>query len=168
MNVRQRPYCGRSFSPSGVQPGQRVCSQPDCQKRRRAEARSRQLERDAEYRGVCADSRRRWRQAHPDYPRHWRAAHPDYVERNRQAQRERDSRRRPRRPVKNNPASPPNPVPAEIWLLGEGLGDLVKNNPAFRQLLVVQPLGVNAQGYRWSSKEHPPGGAAAIQLQELP
>jgi hypothetical protein len=31
--------------------------------------------------------------------------------------------------------------------LGEGPGNLVKNNSAFRQLLVVQQLGVDAQGF---------------------
>ncbi len=162
MNVRQCPYCGRSFSPSRFQPSQRVCSDPDCQKRRRAEARNRQLERDPEYRGVCVDSRRKWREAHPEYPRQWRATHPDYVKRNRQQQCERDRRRQLRRLVKNNAASPRNPVLAEVWLLGEAPGNLVKNNAAFRQLLVVQPLGVDSQGCRWSCEEHPPGGGAAI------
>ncbi|HYQ92425.1 MAG TPA: hypothetical protein VES89_10220 [Candidatus Competibacteraceae bacterium] len=117
---------------------------------------------------MCADSRRKWREAHPDYPRQWRASHPEYVEHNRQGQRERDRRRRLRRLVKNNAASRPNPVLAEVWLLGEGRGDLVKNNAAFRQFLVIQPLGVDAWGLPWSCKEHPSGGVSAFPLQEAP
>lgn len=167
MNARQCPYCSRSFSPSRFQPAQQVCSDPDCQKRRRADARSRQLERDPEYRSVCADSRRKWREAHPDYQSRWRASHPDYVARNREQQRERDRRRRLRRLVKNNAASPPHPVLAEVWLLSEGPGNLVKNNSAFPQLLVIQPLGVDSWDCQSSCKEHPPGGAAAIRLQEF-
>jgi hypothetical protein len=167
MNARECPYCSRCFSPSRFQPAQQVCSDPDCQKRRRAEGRKRQLERDPEYRSVCADSRRKWREAHPDYQRRWRASHPDYVARNREQQRERDLRRRLRRLVKNNAAFPPNPVLAEVWFLGEGPGNLVKNNADSRQLLVVQPLGVDTRGSSQSCKEHPSGGSPAIPLQEL-
>ncbi len=65
MVERRCRYCEQVFQPSKFQPGQSVCSGPDCQRRRRAENRQRKIAADPEYRQVCQDSSSKWRAATP-------------------------------------------------------------------------------------------------------
>ena len=87
-------YCQLLFEPSKFRPDQRVCHQPECQRRRRTEYHRHKMTADTEYAQVVRDSRRKWRQAHPGYQKVWRQSHPEAQERNRQLQRRRDAKRR--------------------------------------------------------------------------
>jgi len=69
MVQRRCRYCERFFQPSKFQPGQSVCSESGCQRRRRSDAHRRKLASDPEYRQVCQDSSRKWRARNPEY---WR------------------------------------------------------------------------------------------------
>jgi hypothetical protein len=137
-------YCQQSFQPSKFRPDQSVCSQPECQRNRRAEDHHRRLETDAEYAQVVRDSQRKWRQAHPDYQRQYRQTHATQVERNREQQHRRDHGRRLRNLVKNNLALDLKRTDAEIYLFGPAAADLEKNNLAHSQLLIFQPLASGA------------------------
>ena len=95
----------QSFEPSKYRPDQAFCSQPDCQRRRRAEYHRRKIEDDPVYAGVVSDSRKKWREAHTDYQKAYRLSHKAAAERNRQMQRQRDGKRRVQSLVKNNLAS---------------------------------------------------------------
>jgi hypothetical protein len=53
MVERRCRYCERIFQPSKYQPGQSVCSDPGCQRRRRAEYHRQKMAMDPEYRQVC-------------------------------------------------------------------------------------------------------------------
>jgi hypothetical protein len=88
-----------------------VCSESDCQRRRRSDGHRRKIASDPEYRQVCQDSSRKWRTRNPEYWRRRRESNPAIVERNRQQQRVRDHKRRLRDLANNNPA------PAQIWVL---------------------------------------------------
>jgi hypothetical protein len=90
---------------------------------------------------VVRDSRRKWREAHPDYQKNYWLTHPDAAERNRQGQGQRDQKRRIRNLVKNNLALDLKRSPAQIWLVGPAAHDLVKNNLAFSNLFIFQPVG---------------------------
>ncbi len=119
---------------------QSVCSQPECQRRRRAEYHRHRIATDSEYAEVARDSRRKWRQAHPGYQKAYRQSHAAAVERNRQLQRRRDAQRRVQLLVKNNLAVDLKRCTAEAWLVGPAARDLVKNNLAACQMFIFQPL----------------------------
>ena len=111
MAERRCRYCERPFQPSKYRPGQSVCSDRGCQRRRRAEYHRQKIASDAEYRQVCLDSPQKWRSRNPDYWRRYREQHPAAVERNRQQQHIRDQKRRLRDLANNNSA------PAQVWIL---------------------------------------------------
>lgn len=133
-------FCQLPFEPSKFRLDQSVCSQPECQRRRRAEYHRRKIAADPEYAEVVRDSRRKWREAHPGYQRTYRQSHEAAVERNRQLQRRRDSQRRVQLLVKNNLAVDLKRCSAEAWLIGPASGDLVKNNLASCKMFIFQPL----------------------------
>jgi hypothetical protein len=140
---RRCAYCHREFVPSPYCPGQGVCSDPDCQRRRRREYHRKKLESDPEYRQICRDSRQKWRARNPDYQRRYRDAHREYSEENRRQQRSRDRRRRLDDLVKNNVALDLKSLAAEAWLIPFEAVDLVKNNLAFSELLIFQKVAPN-------------------------
>ena len=102
MGERACRYCLKSFQPSKFQPGQAVCSDPDCQRRRRNDYHQRKVANDPVYRQGCRDSAQQWRAEHPGYWKQLRENNPARAERNRQCQRQRDERRR-RRLANNSP-----------------------------------------------------------------
>lgn len=140
MPYRCCRYCQQSFQPSLYRPLQSVCSQPDCQRRRRRDYHRRKLQSDPLYRQVVSDSQRKWREAHPDYSGHYRQQHPAAAEHNRRRQRRRDQKRRIQNLAKNNLALDLKHSTAEVWLLGPAATDLAKNNLASCQLFIFQPL----------------------------
>jgi len=131
--------CQQSFEASKYRPDQTFCSQPDCQRRRRAEYHRRKIEADPVYAVVVSDSRKKWREAHPDYQKSYRLSHEAAVERNRQLQRQRDGKRRVQSLVKNNLALDLKRSTAGVWLIGPAARDLDRNNLASCQLLIFQP-----------------------------
>ena len=133
-------YCHQSFQPSKFHSQQNACSQPECQRRRRAEYHRRRIATDPEYAEVVRDSRRKWRERHPAYQKTYRQTHPTSVERNRDLQRQRDAHRRVQFLVKNNLALDLKRCTAEAWLVGPAVEDLVKNNLAPCQMFIFQPL----------------------------
>jgi hypothetical protein len=132
-------YCQQSFQPSKYRPEQSVCSQPDCQRRRRNDYHRHKIATDPEYAQVVCDSRKKWRADHPDYQKKYWQTHADAAERNRQQQRQRDRKQRVENLVKNNSALDLKSSAAEVWLVGPGMKDLVKNNLASCQLFIFQP-----------------------------
>ena len=135
--TRRCLYCQSRFLPSRYCPQQRVCGRPDCQGRRRADSRRRQLARDTEYGRVVFDSRKKWREEHPDYQKQYWKQHPEARERNRQQQHLRDQRRRLQRLVKNNLALDLKHLASEVWLIGPQVQCLEKNNLASAQVLIL-------------------------------
>jgi len=104
MAERRFRYCEQIFQPSKYQPGQLVCSDSGCQRRRRDECHRQKIAADPEYRQVCLDSPQKWRSRNPDYWRRYREQHPAAVERNRHQQHVRDQKRRLRDLANNNSA----------------------------------------------------------------
>jgi len=83
MGERVCRYCQHSFQPSKFQLAQAVCSDPDCQRRRRNDYHRRKIATDPVYQQVCQDSVRKWRAAHPGYWAQLREQNPARAERNR-------------------------------------------------------------------------------------
>lgn len=133
-------YCQQTFQPSPYRPQQAICSQANCQLRRRAEYHRHKIESDTEYAQVVRDSQKKWRAAHPDYQKRYWQSHAEAAERNRQLQRRRDRKRRVRVLVKNNSAFDLKRSAAEVWLVGPAASDLEKNNLASCQFFVFQAL----------------------------
>lgn len=123
------PYCQQAFQPSPRRPDQVVCSQPDCQARRRNEYRLRKRQTDPVYAEVVRDSRRKWRDAHPDYQKKYWQNHADAAARNRLQQRQRDQKRRVSQLVKNTLVVDLKRSAAEVWLVGRLAEELVKKHP---------------------------------------
>lgn len=144
------PYCQQWFTPSVYRPQQVICSQAECQRRRRREYHRQKLANDAEYRQGARESQKKWREAHPNYLREYRAKHPAAVTRNRQRQQVRDQKPRLAFLEKNNLALDLKRSVAKVWLVGPGVTDLEKNNLASLQLLIFQPLESAPGGIRAS------------------
>jgi hypothetical protein len=140
MVERRCRYCERVFQPLKFQPGQSVCSESDCQRRRRSDGHRRKIASDPEYRQVCQHSSRKWRTRNPEYWRRRRESNPAIVERNRQQQRVRDQKRRLRDLANNNSAFDLKRSAAQVWLVGVGLEHLANNNPAPAQVWVLEAL----------------------------
>ena len=104
MIERRCRYCDQIVQPTKYQPNQEVCSQPDCQRRRRADYHRRKIASDAEYRQGCLESARKWRSGNPDYWRRYREKNPAAVEANRNRQHRRDQHQRLRDLANNNSA----------------------------------------------------------------
>jgi hypothetical protein len=85
-------------------------------------------------------SQKKWRQANPDYWKRYRTEHPGTVDRNRKQQKRRDQKRRLLNLAKNNLALDLKQEASEVWLIGPGAEDLVKNNLASAKVFIYQPL----------------------------
>lgn len=155
------PYCQRSFRPSRYRLQQRVCSQPECQRRRRADYHRLKIQTDPVYAQVVQDSRKQWRDEHTDYQKAYWRNHPEAADRNRQRQQPRDRQRRVVSLVKNNVALDLKHSKAEVWLVGPDAANLVKNNVAFSEVMVFQrviPLPLE------SCKEQRPGSGDVLPV----
>jgi hypothetical protein len=161
MVERQCRYCERIFQPSKYQPGQSVCSQPDCQRCRRADYHRQKIAADPEYRLACRDSPQKWRSRNPDYWRRYREQHQASVQRNRQQQQVRDQKRHLRDLANNNSALDLKHSAAEIWLLGAGLQDLANNNSVPAQVWILEALPPRKPPQSESCKQQRPGAQAA-------
>jgi hypothetical protein len=137
-------YCQQIFQPSIYRPQQSVCSNPQCQRRRRAEYHRTKIRTDSEYAQVVRDSQKKWREAHPDYSRQYRLQHSRAVERNRQQQRRRDQKRHIQNLAKNNLALDLKHEASEVWFVGPGVKDLAKNNLASAKVFIYQPIASSA------------------------
>jgi hypothetical protein len=115
-----------------------VCSQADCQNRRRADYHREKIRCDPVYRQVVRDSQKKWRDEHPTYGKDYRGSHPEVVERNRKSQVRRDQRDRIQNLAKNNLAFDLKRSLAEVWLVGSEAKALAKNNLASGQLFIFQ------------------------------
>src|SRR5207245_2045507 len=98
-------------------PIQAVCSESDCQRRRRSDGHSRKIASDPEYRQVCQDSSRKWRTRNPEYWRQRRESNPGIVERNRQQQHMRDQKRKLRDLANNNAVFDLKRSATQVWLV---------------------------------------------------
>ena len=138
--TRRCAYRQRSFLPSLYRPQQEICSEAECQRRRRTDYHRKKIANDPEYHQVVLDSQKKWRGRHPDYDQQRRQANPKLVETNRERQRHRDQKRRLRRLAKNNLALDLKHSASEVWLLGPKLRDLDKNNLASAQVFILPLL----------------------------
>lgn len=138
--IRRCRYCSKKFVPSIYHRAQKVCSSPECQRRRKTEDHRSRYRTDSEYRLVCRESDRKWRDRNRGYQRDYRQQHPPYVEQNRRTQRRRDRKRRVRDLVKNSLAFDVKSADADVWLVGPQLGDLVKNNLAISEIMIFQSV----------------------------
>lgn len=139
--TRRCPHCQRIFLPSVYRAQQVVCSQPECQRRRRAEYHRQKLATDPEYRQIVRDSQKQWWDEHPGYQKQRRQQNPQLVESNRQQQRQRDQKRRVEHLVRNTLALDLKQSASEVWLLGPKVRDLDRNNLASAQVLILPSLG---------------------------
>ena len=161
MVERRCRYCERIFQPSKYRPAQTVCSEPECQRRRRADYHRQKMAADPVYRQVCRDSPQKWRSRNPDYWRQYREQHPAAVERNRRRQHVRDQKRRLRDLANNNSVFDLKHSAAGVWLLGSGLQDLANNNVARAQVWVLEALPLRKSPASESCKQQPPGAVTA-------
>jgi len=160
MVERRCRYCHRIFQPSKYQPAQSVCSEPGCQRRRRADYHRQKIATDPEYCQVCLDSPQKWRARNPDYWRRYRQQHPAAVERNRQRQHVRDQKRRLRDLANNNSVFDLKHSAAEVWLLGSELQNLANNNSASLQVWVLEALPPRKPPVSESCQQQRPGAHA--------
>jgi len=133
-------YCHQIFQPSIYRPQQSVCSQPDCQRRRRSDYHRERIRNDSAYAEDVRASQKKWRQANRDYWKPYRQQHPEAAERNRNQQRQRDQKRRLLNLAKNNLALDLKHEASEVWLVGPGVKDLAKNTLASAKVFIYQPL----------------------------
>jgi len=140
MGERRCRYCEKTFPLSKYQPQQTVCSDADCQKRRRTEYRQQKLKTDEEYLQVCRDSSRKGRSRNPEYWKRYREKHPDTVARNREKQQGRDGKQRLLDLANNTSALDLKHSAAAVWLLNGEAADLANNNSVSGKVFVIQAL----------------------------
>src|ERR1700686_5059094 len=138
MDERRCRYCQKSFQPSKFQSRHTVCSEPNCQRRRRTDYHKEKISSDPEYREACRDSPRKWRSRNPDYWKQYRQRNPAAVERNRQKQKLRDRKRRLCNLANNTSAQDLKHSAAQVWLVGSGATHLTNNNSAPAQVWVIE------------------------------
>ena len=160
MGQRRCRYCQKLFQPSKFQPRQTVCSEPDCQRRRRTDYHKEKIASDPEYRQDCRDSPRKWRARNPDYWKQYRQKHPAAVDRNRQQQKLRDRKRKLCNLANNTSALDLKHSAAQVWLIGSGAARLANNNSARAQVWVIEALPPHPAPSASSCKQHPSGSAA--------
>ena len=151
-------YCQQFFQPSIYRPQQSVCSQPECQCRRRSNYHRERIRGDSAYAADVRASQKKWQQAHPDYWKQYRQQHSESAERNRKQQQQRDQKRRLLSLAKNNLALDLKREAAEVWLFGPGMKNLAKNNLALAKVFIYQPLQPAAGEASASCKEQRFGG----------
>lgn len=134
---RRCPYCQSWFLPSPRRPQQRVCTQPECQRRRRADSRRQQLARDPLYVQVVRESQKQWWDEHPDYQKERRKAKPKVAEKNRQRQHIRDQKRRLAHLVRNNLVLDLRRSASAVWLVGPEVQRLDRNNLVSAQVFIL-------------------------------
>jgi hypothetical protein len=161
MTQRRCRFCEQDFQPSKYQPRQLVCSQPGCQRQRRADYHRHKVSADPEYRQVCRDSPQKWRSRNPDYWRRYREEHPKAVERNRQRQHVRDQKTPSSRSCNNNSAFDLKHSAAAVWLLGSRLQNLANNNSVPAQVWILEALPPRKPPQSESCKQQSPGVPAA-------
>ena len=157
MSERRCPYCQQIFQPSRFQRRQTVCSEGDCQRRRRADDHRARIAADPEYREVCRDSPRKWRSRNPDYWRQYRKKNPASADRNREQQQLRDRKRRLCDLANNTSALDLKHSAAQIWLVGPAATHLANNNSARAQVWVIEALPPRTARPEPSCKQHPAG-----------
>jgi hypothetical protein len=162
MGERRCRYCEKTFQPSKYQPQQPVCSQTDCQKRRRTEYRQQKLKTDEEYRQVCRDSSRKWRSRNPEYWKRYREKHPDAVAQNRQKQQGRDGKQRLLDLANNTSALDLKHSAAAVWLLNGEAASLANNNSVSGKVFVIEALPRRKGPGRESCKQQPAGAFSAF------
>jgi hypothetical protein len=155
------PYCQRSFRPSPYRLQQRVCSQPECQRQRRADYHRRKIQTDPVYAQVVQDSQKQWRDEHAGYQKTYWRTHLKAAARNRQRQQQLDRQRRVTSLVKNNVALDLKHSAAEVWLVGPDAANLVKNNVAFSEVMVFQRVITSPPE---SCKEQRPGSGEILPV----
>jgi hypothetical protein len=158
--ARRCGYCQQQFQPSPYRPQQTVCSQPECQRRRRSDYHRNKIHADPDYRQVCLDSPRKWRAQHSDYWRGYRETHPQAVEQNRRKQRDRDQVYRLTGLANNNLAFDLKSSPAKVYWIGPKAADLANNNLASGQVFVLEALVHQTRAAFASCKQQPSGTAA--------
>jgi hypothetical protein len=112
-----------------------VCSDPDCQRRRRTAYHRKKLHDDPAYRAQCLDSQQQWREEHPEYMRNYRRAHGRSKSTTTSSS---EALARLLGHVKNNLAFELTSSPARVWLISSD--EHVKNILATAKLIVVQGL----------------------------
>jgi 23S rRNA G2445 N2-methylase RlmL len=125
-------------------PAQLVCSQQECQRKRRSEYHRKRIRNDAAYAEDVRASQSKWRQANPDYWKRYREQNPKSVERNRQKQAQRDQKRRVVNLAKMNLALDLKREASEVWFVGPVVKDLAKNNLGQSKVFIYQ--GFRASG----------------------
>lgn len=119
MDTRTCPFCQSPFVPNKYAVRQKVCSNPDCQRRRQLESMRQWRERNPNYfkydesKGLewLETQRQRsrvWRQKNPDKVRSYRKAH---LEEYRNYMREYMRRYRQQKKEQTPPPAPPAPTP---------------------------------------------------------
>jgi len=158
MGERRCRYCEKTFPLSKYQPQQTVCSDADCQKRRRTEYRQQKLKTDEEYLQVCRDSCRKWRSRNPEYWKSYREKHPDAVAQNRKKQQGRDGKQRLLDLANNTSAWDLKHSAAAVWLLNGEAADLANNNSVSGKVFVIQALP-RCQGPKGESCKQQPASS---------
>ncbi len=132
MAKRTCIYCHRKFLPSRYRPDQKVCSSPECQRRRSTEYHKKKLADDPVYREQCQDSQRKWRTKNPNYLKMYRIG--------RRRARLLKELHRLADLVKNNVAFDLRSSSAHIWIVGSK--DLLTetNNLASAEVIVLQVI----------------------------
>jgi hypothetical protein len=162
MGERRCRYCEKTFQLSKYQRRQTVCSDTDCQKRRRTDYRQQKLKTDEEYRQVCRDSSRKWRSQSPEYWKRYREKRPDAVAQNREKQQGRDGKQRLLDLANNTSALDLKHAAVAVWLLNGEAADLANNNSVSGKVFVIQAFPCRKGPGRESCKQQPASSFSAF------
>jgi len=134
---RRCPYCQNPFTPCRYHPNQVVCSQPDCQRRRRTDYHRQKVKKDAVYAEIVRDSQKEWRRLHPDYQRQYQRRRASSSRCDSQKRDVRSRLQRLLESIKNNVALDLKHSAAEVWLICHG-GAPAKNIFASAEIIVIE------------------------------
>ncbi len=143
MSKRRRCNCCKQIFLITRNPGQRYCSQPDCQRARKNQWRK-HIRRDQDYRINQRYANKRWRRLHPDYWQRYRTSHQDYVCRNREQQHIRNCRAKilvkaqAVNIAKSDALNTSKPVDSgDCWLIPVPTDNIAKSDALFVRIAVI-------------------------------
>jgi hypothetical protein len=119
---------------------QRYCSNPTCQRARKAQWQRDKLATDPDYRANQKDCQRNWQHQNPHYWRHYRRRRADYRERNRLLQQHRDQKRRLRPLAKMDASVPVSFVKPGIYHLIPATGEQLAKMDALSHKCHLIPI----------------------------
>jgi len=121
------------------------CSEPACQRARKAQWQRQKMKTDPDYQKNQIDAQDQWRGRNPGYWKEYRRKNKAYQERNRALQRVRDAKRRAVRLAKMDASNQATSLNNGVYFLIHVAGGLAKMDALIHRVIIIpDPYGTES------------------------